>query len=349
MGSKLIITLSLLFFAIAESVSAKSEIDAQKVVLPESAPFHAIEPWDFNMTYGKFKHESNKIIAKDDRLFDLIRGLGVFLEEKKEHFAVLCKALIKYHERYGAFDNIHEHEKIDDYPYYIQDYGEGFAHYYFSSIDYGVKEIVNGGFELIEKEYGQPLTLKLKGFINHLVKLVNESPEGVSSFPMDTNTYDFYERLVDYIISYGEVLVTLEPQDEVKSMLKKVYLSTDLEHFATDTLQDVALMYFFWNEDTSYNPPPNKAPYMHLQPLSQEASRLAYAPLKGKSVDELVPILYNSLTAKRVLVMYHTADTPYLQALRKKYENMNYRDLAQWVHDKIERFYASSDAALPAG
>ena len=58
------------------------------------------------------------------------------------------------------------------------------------------------------------------------------------------------------------------------------------------------------------------------------------------AIDELVPIIYDALESRRVVVMYNIPpDSPSLQALRKKYENMNYRELAQWGHDEVEEAY----------
>ena len=292
-------------------------------------PCHALIPGKFHLIYRWLYTEMDKIFPE--------------YETTKECCFLDFLILIMYNERYGVFDKIHESDIITNYPPYIQVWAGNYFYYTHPFSD-EADELMGAGYELVEKQYGKELTLKLKKFVEHIIELRRKKPkpkpdDDAIGIVIPT-TLDSYERLVGYIKSLEIALPTFEHQDKIKSMLKKMDLCVDLDHFATTTLQDIALMLFFNDQELKNDPPPLTFGTSQLQPMSPEARKLAYEALKGKSVDELVPIIYDALESKRVVVMYNIPpDTPYSQALRKKYEKMNYRELAQWVHDEVKRVY----------
>lgn len=340
MKKYLIAAISSLLFAIEEPTIAESNIEEQKVhlCLDDIDTYRrAIRPPSyFAIVYAVFRHKTMQLFIDDGEF-----GCRCVVGSTKELFLLTCKTFIKYHEKSGAFDNIRDIKSITDYPLHVRDNAEEIEVYMRETHD---KSIRDEGFKLVEREYGKELTLKLKAFINHIVELVKKEPEEPSDYlyiPEKNNDPDYYEQLEDYVKSLGEVLPLMDQQERIKRELEMISLCTDMEHFSTRTLQDIALMLFFYDQIMLSEPEPRRDYALNDRPMTKEACRLAYKPLKGKSVGELVHIIYDALESKRVILMYVKPDdtTPFFQALYEKYEKMNYRELAQWVHDEVEQIY----------
>lgn len=308
------------------------EIDKHRpprhALIPETERFHIVISW--------FETEIKKIFYQNEPK----------LEKERIFWKLLI--LIKYNEKEGLFDNIRESEDVFCYPQcpvpLVQDF------WWDTALFAEKQEVLDEAFELVEKKYGKALTIKLKAFMSHVEELFAKHRKAIKGetdkdimidalyayqYGHENNIYN-YKYLVNCIEAFEVLLPMFENQERVQNMLKEMDLCADYEHFAAKTLQDVALMTFFNDQEWSYNKPPLE--YVDFVPLAPDYGRAFYEPLKGKSVDELVEIIYDALESKRVVVMYRVPpETLYSQALEKKYREMNYRELAQWVHDEVKR------------
>lgn len=344
----LIVALSSLLFAVEEPTVCNPKIEEQKVLLfYDEDDFRALQVGDFERVYLLLMVNMRPVFLEYDDY-----NYRWDLSDTKESFFLEFKLIIRYNERYGVFDQISHVKSISDYPYQVQFFADLCENWIKSAKKKPkIQKLMDEGYELVEKEYGKQLTLKLKAFINHLVELridrlfetrSNMQPdyEAWDSKPQDANAVEYFEQLEDYIKSAGEILPIIECREKVIKNLEAAHLCVDVEHFTTKTFQDVALLIFFTNQEVgAYLKEPGEKCYMRL--LTKETAKWAYKPLKDKSVEELVEIIYDTLESKRVKVLQHKPKLkyPYYDQLKEKYEKMNYRELAQWVHDVVKQAY----------